>query len=670
MFGTLTSLVQSATVGPPPKDVPPPTQIVLPEYHPRLDDNDTNASPPHIAADSLVPFLQTLYRPPQLDESYFKALGVHVHDNVSTEDIIPDPALLPQATGWEDMTPEHAQDVNKDFQRPLCNGNKSPDARIYTDRRKELSADNQAAFRTLRRIKPEPGKQAVRLGGSYEFFKQMDLMAGFWDDTSLPAQKSSEDDVSKQLAREDNDDHSPPGATPILHPIDGSLDQAAHALVAATTEPVRPHQQDDGKDDKHRVEGPEQVVFRTGVGSQMPASYRHDMVSAFIKLVAYDFGCNIAPSRVEPRLYLRAPTSAEANQPSTVPMTVPLSSPDEIKPKIHGKLVKEPKCSHLPSGCTFLFRMPTTREAARAGIVEGPVAAVSIRNATSFTPTSSTTSPLDSRASSQPAKDEGSLDARLDLGREIIAALVTAQLRDREGRTEQRIGEGKWWASEKRWGGGQGGPIGREIDNNTEISSTHQVGDEPDKMSPPSSSSPSTKSPPQARTHLQRITPSNKRPRKTLSIYDNYRMVRKPASNWDSKARYQAIGKQPGADYDDIFLFSSLFHHFSVVRVRVPKVLLRIFEGDVTSAAVAAAAGETALPTATAAGGARPWGKLEVWRTQWFDLFIVKDRLEAMRLLWGVMMWLMRETANEESVGSGTGRGQEHTAPDVVTKDS
>lgn len=55
-------------------------------------------------------------------------------------------------------------------------------------------------------------------------------------------------------------------------------------------------------------------------------------------------------------------------------------------------------------------------------------------------------------------------EARVDFGRELVAALITAQHRAREGKPERRFGEGKWWATEKRWGGGEGGPIGREVD--------------------------------------------------------------------------------------------------------------------------------------------------------------------------------------------------------------
>lgn len=134
--------------------------------------------------------------------------------------------------------------------------------------------------------------------------------------------------------------------------------------------------------------------------------------------------------------------------------------------------------------------------------------------------------------------------------------------------------------------------------------------------------------------------PLNKKPRKNLSIYDSYRMVRLPSTTWDRKTRYAAIGKTKGADYDDVFVLSSLFHHFCVLRVRVPNRLLDVLGGEPEDAP---AEGESP-------GRGRSWGKLEMWRSKWFDLFIVEDRLEAMRLLWGMMAWVMRK---EEGNGEG-----------------
>lgn len=109
----------------------------------------------------------------------------------------------------------------------------------------------------------------------------------------------------------------------------------------------------------------------------------------------------------------------------------------------------------------------------------------------------------------------------------------------------------------------------------------------------------------------------------TLPVYDSYRMIRPPSSTWDKKVRYEAIGRVPGTDYDDIFVISSLFHHVSVVRVRVPDRLLEVLDGAVEEEA-------------------RSWGELEVWRSKWFDFFVPEERVEAMRCVWGVMSWMMR----------------------------
>jgi hypothetical protein len=120
--------------------------------------------------------------------------------------------------------------------------------------------------------------------------------------------------------------------------------------------------------------------------------------------------------------------------------------------------------------------------------------------------------------------------------------------------------------------------------------------------------------------------PLAKKARKNMSIYDNYRMIRPPAATWDKKAQYEAIGRVKGADYDDIFVVSSLFHHVSILRVRVPNRLLQVLEG-------------AREPEA----GRRSWGKVEAWRSPWYDLFDTAQRVAAMKLVWGMMAYQMRK---------------------------
>jgi hypothetical protein len=127
-------------------------------------------------------------------------------------------------------------------------------------------------------------------------------------------------------------------------------------------------------------------------------------------------------------------------------------------------------------------------------------------------------------------------------------------------------------------------------------------------------------------------------------MYDNYRMVRPPALTWDKKAKYAAIGRAAGADYDDIFVVSALYHHISIVRVRVPDQLMAVLEGRAEH---------------EFENGKRSWGRLEVRRSKWFDLFKPEDRVEAMKLVWCMMNWLMRAVPKDEEEKDEADQNQE-----------
>lgn len=590
MFGGLSNILTPATLGPPPKNVPPPTPVILPNCNPQSAPEDRERKP------SLVCFLQSINKPSELNESHFAALGVHVHTDVQVEDILPDPSYLPAASGWDGLTVDGARAKDSTFRRPLSNGNQSPEARVYTERRNELSTNNQCAFRTIRRIKPSPGVTAPRLGNCYEFFRQLELMATYWEDTSLPP-PTYEDEKEASQKHE-----SPPAVQPpCSKPVEASI-ELVEQFVSRTTATESSTRSEPAESS---AKAPQRVTYRTAPGSSMPAEFRHNLITAFVKLVSYDFGCNVSAPRVEPRLHLL--------QPQHKP-------PD---PKSRQQLSKPCRTSYFPSGCVFLYRIPTTRELARGGYVEGPLAAVSARNTTNF---------------SSPT------DHTIDFGRELVAVLVTAQLRAREGRQEKRFGEGKWWANAKRWGGGEGGPIGREIEGEAGV-----VGDKDVKPSiekgngngqTPASRSKSPSKPISPSSGLPMRGSAPKKARKNLTMYDNYRMIRLPSSNWDKKTKYCAIGRQKGSDYDDIFVVSSLFHHVCILRARVPDRLLEVLAGGDEEK-----------------GEEMSWGKLEMWRSKWFDLFMVEERLEALRLLWGVAAWLSRrneEAESEDVVMKGT----------------
>jgi hypothetical protein len=534
----------------------------------------------------LVDILQSIIRPSEFTVAHLEAIGVRVTSDAAISQVIPGGDHIVQTFAkWDEYSRDECHPHNEASRLPLSNGRLSPGCLVYFDRKQELSTANEAAFRAVRRIPPPKGQSQARLGNAYEFFRHLEMFSAFWDDTSRQA-KGAEQQEEEQQSEVDLEGDTAMSGT-----------ESPKSTSTTTSSP-----------DKPKPSSTESLFYRTGTGSQLPAGSRDGILTAFLKLVAYDFGCNVSVPRIEPRLHLK----------STIP-----GEPPKVK-----------LASYFRCDCTFINRTPTTREAARALIVEGPLAAVYARHTTSFT----------------------ERDAMYDFSRELIAALITAQYRAREGKSQERIGKDVWWASKPRWGGGPGGPIGKEIDSLSTTKGDEVVGD---KDAPPpatrgelpeipvlaagaSLSSPYPKSArPGGGSRLsfgaqddagKDLTPdtltqmTHRRPKKSgqMPEYDRYRMVRPPTSSWDKKVRYEAIGRLPGADYDDIFVISCLFHHISVLRVRVPDRLLVVLDGAEEKES-------------------RSWGGLEVVRSKWFDFFLVEDRVEAMRCIWGVMAWLMRK---------------------------
>jgi hypothetical protein len=469
----------------------------------------------------LVSLLRGIQRPPDIKIEHLEALGLNVISGATPEDIIPDSSYLPPRE-WTSIPVEELEDANPATMRPLNNDRNSPGVKTYIERLRELSIQNSPAFRTIRRLPAPPGETAARLGNAYEFFKNLELLSGYWVDTSLPPSDNVVASTEPQDAEAMDVDTIPlSAASPMVNPP--------------------PHQQ---------------IHHRTGTGSQMPSEFRTNLLTALTKLVAYDFGCNVSLPRVEPRLYI---TSSNPRMTSS-----------------------------FPSSLTYIYRTPTDRSAARSGIVEGPLAALSSRPSTLF---------------------NTDAESIIDLCRETVAILITAQHRARESQEEKRIGEGAWWCTRPRWGGGTGGPIGKEgerAEKAAEEAATAKAGAAEAGQDPG-------------------LGPAKKSRKTTMTMYDAYRIVRGPSSTWDRKARYLGIGKEAGSTYDDIFLLSALNHHVSVVRVRVPGSLLEELAG--------------------AQGNEREG--VVMWRSKWWDMFLVDDRVEAMRCIWGMMAYMMRriETA-------------------------
>ncbi|OCL08572.1 hypothetical protein AOQ84DRAFT_376633, partial [Glonium stellatum] len=135
-----------------------------------------------------------------------------------------------------------------------------------------------------------------------------------------------------------------------------------------------------------------------------------------------------------------------------------------------------------------------------------------------------------------------------------------------------------------------------------------------------------------------RARPSAKERRK-VSAADAWRVLRPGGGVWDPRVVYEAIGKGRGDEWDEVFMVSSLNHHIRILKLRVhPLYLQYLTDGT--------------LPAQPPADPS--WVSPKLQRTRWFDFFVVEDRAEAMRGIWGIMAYLMRmqETADVKMDGA------------------
>lgn len=84
-----------------------------------------------------------------------------------------------------------------------------------------------------------------------------------------------------------------------------------------------------------------------------------------------------------------------------------------------------------------------------------------------------------------------------------------------------------------------------------------------------------------------------------------------------------------------IYLVSTLFHHVSIVHLRVHPQYLEYLN--------------TTAPPTDFVPGQQPWYVLEVRRSRWFDFLIKEDRKQAMRAVWGAISYLMRDLGTDGS---------------------
>ncbi|KAF2200561.1 hypothetical protein GQ43DRAFT_441440 [Delitschia confertaspora ATCC 74209] len=469
----------------------------------------------------------------------------------------------------------------------LSNGRKPPDERDFYMRARELFFKNEDAFGVLSRKIDAPSKTPIRLAHFRKFWECLDNMAYYWDaslDEYLPPKregdsvcdesnlasapntnpdepenieadrqnlhtdeprkkaKTGDEGSSKALPvhiREDNGATSSAPTTPVT---------SSKSLPARTAPPNVPSsmQAELPSDKELDLSNGSYRGYRIGNGAEMPEQYRLECVRAFLEPIAWAFGVTFAPHRRPPVVCLQ-----------DVRFPVRMSAAG--------------------------WRGPTDRMKARQGWLEGPIIGVQCRSETNF----------NARKGSQEAQ------GILDVARELGGLLLLAQERAREGKTEKRAGEGKWWTTKPRWGGGPGGEVGEAAGPSDD---------------------------PKAKTDDKPMRDQRGGLRRRPNPVETWKTLRPSNPLWDPRVTYEAIGKDLNQEWDEVFMISSLNHHISILKLRVHPLYMQYLA-------------EGVLPHAQPDNS---WSSPTFHRTRWYDLFNVDDRTEAMRGIWGIMAYLMR----------------------------
>jgi len=407
----------------------------------------------------------------------------------------------------------------------LSNGRRKPDHNEFFVRARELAFNNADAFSTLTR-KGGRGQASLRLAHFRKFWEGLDNMAYYWDNSldeysypeagkgkpgemitvvnqaasSSPKEVRSPDATTREgtelgspieseprkKARVETSNITPSdytdsdgrsGATSSHKP---SPSYASRVLPARSAPPPRAPTPW-GKSYEHNQ--PADLTkgwyrgYRIGNGAEMPDQYRIDCVRAFLEPIAWAFGVTLSQHRRPPLLKLEH-----------VRFPVRMSS--------------------------AAWRGPQDRSKARQGWMEGPVLGMQCRSDVKFT-----------------SPDQGDAESVLDTVRELGGLLLLAQERAREGKTETRGGEGKWWTTKERWGGGPGGEVG----------DAQGASDAPIKeVGLPLEDKP-----------VQRNADGSKA-RRRPNPADVWKILRPSHPSWDPKLVYEAIGRNRNVEWDDV----------------------------------------------------------------------------------------------------------------------
>ncbi|KAJ5102944.1 hypothetical protein N7532_003473 [Penicillium argentinense] len=557
----------------PPTD---PTPLDFPVYHLPQPVPESECT-----LQELFGLLASIKRPQDISLDRFKPLNLQVESDVDVRRMFPDDQAQSLAPlPWDDE-PEIQPESSEPPSRPLMsNGLPYPPKERFEILRKELLLDNDDTFREMARLPPREGRTRVRVTQSRKFWTGLERVAQYWDSSldnyfDRPASPTptppSNDDGSKEDKMQTDD--ATPASGSGHSKMDVDQPEAAAESNGTAEDGTTPH--------------PSVRMYtgrRIGSGTEMPDELRDETIRAFVEMAAWPFGCQVCVPTLPPRLTVKS-------------LLFPVRQSFQVA------------------------RSPRDRQVARNGILEGPVLIAQCRPETAFRATGDDVG--------------GGIGEVCDLFREVGGMLLAAQERAREGATELRPGEGKWWTTRPRFGGA---PNDHILDDLVKGHGMHGM-PLPDSMLGEGKSEPSV--PAQEVESARKrhkfehpfVTSLSRKPSamRKLSSGEKWKILQPGPSLWDKRMRYMQIGKVPESPYDDIYMVSSINHHISILHLRIHKRYLQ-----------ALTFGESDFP-AEPADTDHPWHVLKLQRSRWYDLLDANDRVDGLKCVWRLFHYQLRK---------------------------
>ncbi|KXT02078.1 hypothetical protein AC578_6672 [Pseudocercospora eumusae] len=522
----------------------------------------------------LQPLFARIVKPADISADHIEALNIEVLEPCPPEELLP---LASDGTSYADAIKGDADNTRR--------------RQEFDEKLAELRLENDSGFRVINKT-TQPGVKPPRLAYLRKFWEGLESLAQYWD-TSLDhyyegLPPNPDFDSEKDAKRQRLDSHFSQPSILTLQTA-SAKHNTAHTISKQNDSSSQPE-----GDRAHENASPDSTA------TQVNSADKDN-----------DRSCKFSSATPEPRLCPRykgrrmgsgreMPDQFRAEAVKAFVEGVVWSFQASIAAPRQVPIVQINKLNLPVRQSAAAYRVPTERTKQRQGWLEGPILCVQVRSETEFD---------DSNLSVQQRETK----SRLDTMREIGGLLQLAQERQRQGQVEHRPGEGKWYTMKPRWGGGPGG----EVENPEPPTEVKDVLGMAEEM-------------------VNASRDRNKRPkRKTPAML--WKELKPGSKLWDSKTEYQAIGKEPSSDYDEVFMVSSLNHHISIVKLTVHWAYVEYTKTEKIP---------QPLPED------ENWCRPRLQRTRWYDLLDISQRVEAFRALWSVMSYLMRDVNEPAKPGA------------------